>query len=423
MDDSHPTDRDAAARQRQRRRRRGRKRRPAIVKKDLVGPVNLEVLQKHLGRLRKAYDHPNRQLHLDNLVVALLYAFYNPTCRSLRTLEGLGKVCQEEIGVQQLCRSTTSDALAAFDPQLLVPIVEDLRKQLPALRRADADLDQIVKQVIAADGSYFNTYADVAWAIHQTRRNGKRAAQIRLNFQLDIREWTPMGMSVSGKAEGSETAAVAADLLGEVIYVLDRNFIDFEFLGAVIEKNSDFVVRCRSNAPNFDPRRDLPLSERDRRDGVLRDRIGTLPGRGAPAGEFRELIFCDPQTGQSIRVLTSLLEMPAHLLGLLYRHRWQIELFFRWLKVWGNFEPLISHSPNGVTTQFYVAVIGVLLMHISTGHRVSKYAVSLLSFVANGQATLEEILPILEKREHERQLERVRLARKRLQKAAKKDGQ
>jgi hypothetical protein len=396
--------------------RRGRRKRPPIIKESLVGPANLAVLQPHLERLRAAYDHPNRTLHLDNLVVALLYGFYNPTCRSLRTLEGLGKVCQDELGVQQLCRSTTSDAMAAFDCHLLTPIIEDLRRRLPAISRADADLEQITNQVIAADGSYFNIYADVAWAIHLTRSNGKDAAHIRLNFQMDVRNWAPMAASVSGKAQGSETAAVAGDLLPGVIYLVDRNFIDFEFFHAVLDKGSDFVVRCRDNAPNFIARQERPLTDRDRADGVVSDRVGILPGRDAPDRMMREVVLRDPQTGKSIRVLTSLMDVPAYLIGVLYRHRWQIELFFRWLKVWGNFEHLISHSRNGLTIQFYVAVIGVLLTYLSTGHRVSKYAVSLLTFVAAGQATLEDILPILEKREREKQLERARLARKRAEK-------
>jgi hypothetical protein len=399
--------------------RRGRKKRPAIVKEALVGPVNLAVLQGHLQRLRAAHDHPNRLLHLDNLLVALLYAFYNPTCRSLRTLEGLGKVCSEEIGVDQLCRSTTSDAMAAFDPALLLPILAELRGRLPALGRADADLERITRRVIAADGSYFNLYADVAWAIHLTRRGGKGGAQMRLNFQLDVRNWVPAAMSISGKAQGSETAAVAQDLLAGVIYLVDRNFVDFDFFHAVLEKGSDLVVRCKDNAPNFLAQRELPLTQRDRADGVESDRIGILPGRGAPDRAMRELILRDPATGKSIRVLTSLLDVPAHVIGVLYRHRWQIELFFRWLKVWGNFEHLISHGRNGLTIQFYVAVIGVLLTYLSTGHRVSKYAVSLLTFVAAGQATLEDILPVLEKRERERQLERARLARRRAQKSAR----
>ena len=399
--------------------RRGRKRRPAIVKENLVGPANLAMLQRHLQRLRAAYDHPNRLLHLDNLIVALLYAFHNPTCRSLRTVEGLSKVCQEEIGVDQLCRSTTSDAMALFDPNLLLPIVQDLRGRLPALGRADADLELITRQIIATDGSDFNIYADVAWAIHLTRRSGKDGAQIRLNFQMDVRTWVPMAASISGKDQGSETAAVAPDLLADVIYLVDRNFIDFDFFKAVLDKGSDFVVRCKDNAPGFQATQERPLTDRDQTDGVVSDRVGILPGRSAPDRTMRELVLCDPQTHQSIRVLTSLLNVPAHLIGILYRHRWQIELFFRWLKVWGNFEHLNTHNRNGLTIQFYVAVIGVLLLYQATGRRVSKYAFSLMGFVAAGQATLDDILPILEKRERERELERARLARKRAQKLGK----
>lgn len=377
------------------------------------------MLERHLERLRKAYDHPNRTLHFDQLLMGLLLAFYNPTCRSLRTLDGLGCACQEELGLPRLPKSTTSDAMALFDASLVLPILNDLRDRVPALKRADADLNEILRKVIAADGSYFNIYADVAWAIHLTRSNGKDAAQIRLNFQLDVRNWVPAALSVSGKAQGSETAAVAADLLAGVIYLTDRNFIDFSFFRAVLDRGSDFVVRCKDNMPNFTAQQERPLTGQDRAHGVVSDRIGILPGRGAPGRPLREVILTDPQTGKTIRVLTSLLDVPARIIGLLYRNRWQIELFFRWLKVWGNFEHLISHSRNGLTIQFYVAVIGVLLMYTATGRRVSKYAFSLLGFVASGQATLEDILPELERREREKQLERERLARKRAQKLGK----
>jgi Transposase DDE domain len=200
------------------------------------------------------------------------------------------------------------------------------------------------------------------------------------------------------------------------IYVVDRNFIDFKFLQAVLDAGSDFVVRCRSDAPRFAALQERPRTDEDGRHGVDQDTLGTLPGTGAPRRPLRELILTDRQTGQSIRVLTSLLDLPAYMIGLLYRRRWQVELFFRWLKVWANFEHLISHSRNGLTIQFYVAVIGVLLTHVATGRRVSKYALNLLGFVASGQATLEDILPELERREREKRLERERLARRRAQK-------
>jgi hypothetical protein len=112
-----------------------------------------------------------------------------------------------------------------------------------------------------------------------------------------------------------------------------------------------------------------------------------------------------------VRLLTSILDVPAHVVGELYRLRWKIELFFRWLKVHAHFEHLISHSENGVATGFYIAVIAVLLMYIRTQRPVSKYAYAMLGLVASGQATMEEILPILARRERASELDRLRRAR------------
>ena len=134
-----------------------------------------------------------------------------------------------------------------------------------------------------------------------------------------------------------------------------------------------------------------------------------------PGQELREVVI-DGSDGKPVRLLTTLLDLPAWMIGLLYRKRWQVELFFRWLKVWANFEHLICHNKNGLLIQFYVAVIGVLLMYVRLGRRISKYAYSLLTVVAAGGATLEQILPILERREHEKELERARLARKKAEK-------
>ena len=100
----------------------------------------------------------------------------------------------------------------------------------------------------------------------------------------------------------------------------------------------------------------------------------------------------------------------------LYRWRWQIELFFRWLKVHAHFEHLIARSRNGMTPGFYVAVIAVLPIYLRTGRPMSKYAYTLLGCVAAGWARVEDVLPVLERREAACQRERERQARKRAEK-------
>ncbi len=86
------------------------------------------------------------------------------------------------------------------------------------------------------------------------------------------------------------------------------------------------------------------------------------------------------------------------------------------MKSYARFDHLISNNREGVLLHFYVAVIGVTLMYLHMGHRPSKYLFIMLGMVANGSASLEEIMPILRERERRNQLERDRLARKRAEK-------
>lgn len=81
----------------------------------------------------------------------------------------------------------------------------------------------------------------------------------------------------------------------------------------------------------------------------------------------REILICNPDNPEPpIRLLTDMLDLPAHIIGLIYLQRWTIELPFRWLKVYANFAHMISHSPRDVETWFYVAMIRTLLMSLYT---------------------------------------------------------
>ena len=84
-----------------------------------------------------------------------------------------------------------------------------------------------------------------------------------------------------------------------------------------------------------------------------------------------------------------------------------------------NFRHLISESRNGILLSFYTAVIGVLLLYLHSGRKPSKYGFNMLCLVADGSASLQEIIPILERRERERELARQRLARLKAEKPGK----
>jgi hypothetical protein len=376
-------------------------------------------LTEQLDRLRDLPAHGNRVLHYHQLVLALLLAFFDPLVRSLRTIEDQGDF-NGKLDLPRLARSTTADALRTFDPAHLRPIIEELRQNVPDLQCRDQDLGGILKRIIAADGTYLTILADVAWALHHKKSNGKTQGQVRLNVQMDVETWCPQVLSVSGD-DGSEPAAFMKDLLSGVLYVIDRNFLDFEFLSCLREKDNDFVLRVRANAPKVQVIEELPLKAADVEAGVVADQIVHLTGREAPQGVFRRVtIQTTNRQGkqETILLLTSLTDpsVAAHVIGSIYRMRWQIELFFKWLKTWARLDHLLSTSRNGITFQFYVAVIGVLMMYVQSGRRVSIYALAALARLARGQCTLAEAMAIIAKRDREAQKNRERQRRARARK-------
>jgi transposase len=229
-------------------------------------------------------------------------------------------------------------------------------------------------------------------------------------------------LSVGGSGQ-SEPQAAKASIEPGVIYVADRGFENLSYVNAVLAGRADFVLRARSTL-KIDVREALPLDADDMQAGVLSDRIVQLPAsahararKAAPQQQLREVVVFDPHhPDKPLKLITSLLDVPAQVIAQLYQRRWQIELFFRWLKVHAHFRHLISRSQSGMTMGFYVAVIAVLLMYLRTGRPMSLYAYNLLSFLAAGQGSLETTLAILERRERECDRER---KRRRAKQAAK----
>ena len=373
-------------------------------------------LEDHLQRLRALPAHGNRRLRADQLVLGLLLSFFDPMARSLRLIQGCGDF-GGQLSLRRLARSTTSDALAAFDPTHLRPLIDDLLARCPGLARADADLAGITRQIIAADGTYLTTIADVAWALRHSKRNGATQRQVRANVQLDVDGWVPRVLTVSGDDGESEPAAFARDLLSGVLYVVDRNFVDFAFISAVLAKGNDLVQRIKSNQPSARVIQSNPLTAEDLAAGVVADELVELTGRDAPAGTFRRVtIVTTDRKGQpdTILLLTNLTDrsaVAARVIGEVYRLRWQIELFFKWLKCFARMEHLLSTSRQGITAQLYVAVIAVLLMHVQSNRRVSIYALAALSRVASGMLTLDQAIAEIERSQRERDLARARQAR------------
>lgn len=395
--------------------------------------------------LRERQAHGLRRVFLDDVFVAHLLAFFNPVMRSLRKLEDFSQTRQasRHLTVPKLSRTTLSDYHRLADAERLTPLLDALRGQLerglpndvtrPDGRPAEGDLLALLRRVEIRDGTFLAVAADVAWAITKRRSAGRGAGsgkgagnaaakgrQVRIDVSLHAGSWIPEVVAVHG-AECSESDQAAAAVRPGAIYVHDRGVFSFELIERQLAAKADFVHRLRApgeRTPRLIPDADgdRELGEDDRRAGVIADRLGGLAGsshRAAPKGTLREIVISLPGEPESeIRLLTSLLDPPAWVIAMLYRWRWQIELFFRWLKVYAGFDHLLSHSRRGAQVAVYTAVIGTLLICLECGGRPSTHAFSLLSLVAQGRASLEEIAPILRERERQSALDRAGKARR-----------
>jgi hypothetical protein len=446
--------------------KRGRKKRAALLPEEVTGRKYLQILSGYLHRLHEAYPHPNRVLFYDDVVVSYLVAFFSPRLRSLRLIEDASQVpgVNKYLNVESVCSSTLSDANALFDPAHLAGLIADLRKDLPGIRGPggvgdDPQLMQLLDNAVLVDGSFFRLAADVQWAIHAANQYGggkgkaiaalpppgkakrktrsdkkQRAKQIipesvkpgigtvRLNCQYCLKSGAPVGVSVNGSDGVHESTAAQEFVEPGHLYLFDSGIVSFSYLSSILNSGSHLLCNL-SKIVNFTAEEDRPLTQQDISAGIISDRVGRLSGSNRntpPTATLREIIvqYTD-RSGkiQHLRLLTDLLDLSALTVAEIYRQRWKIELFFRWLKVSANFRHLCSHSKNGVSLGFHMAIIAALLMILRTGRPLSIYGYSLLGMVASGQAEMHHILPILENRDRQRRLERERLARKR---AAKK---
>jgi hypothetical protein len=387
--------------------------------KQLVGHRVLEPLEFWLRHLHRLPAHGNRNLLADHLLVAHLVAFLSPALKSLRRIEEVfnHSVARRRFGLPRVPRSTLSDAQAVFDPALLDPIVADLRSRVPVLPH-DPKLDALLKTLTAVDGSFFALAPRVAWALYnkpkaparpakgsaRTQAVGRRKGNIRVDVHFNVLTGVPeQAILTDGRTPEYQT--LVEHLLAGRFYVLDRAYHCYQMMADILDAASDFLLRLRGDM-HFEILEEHALSAADRLAGVLSVQTVRATGyRGRQALGITPLkLVCIAQAdGTPMRLLTNRVDLDAELIGLAYRYRWQIELFFRWLKCLVNFRHFFSESPEGVALQIGAAVIGTLLIALTIQDKPSSYDWAMITHVMNGLIPMdEETMRIMAARRDER---------------------
>ncbi|MCB9950716.1 MAG: IS4 family transposase [Gammaproteobacteria bacterium] len=375
----------------------GRKSRKGVEKTTkLQGLKYFQLIDDLLAGLRgqaTARDKAgNRQLFCDQYIALLLLYFFNPTVTSLRglqkftTLEKVQKLC----GVKPTSLGSLSEAARVFDPAVLEPIIAQLAAQARTSPSAMPPAQQAaLAGLTAVDSSLLKALPRMAWALWQDAEH--RA--IKMHVAFGVFEQAPLEVAVT-HGNGAEREQLRNMVQPGGFYVADRGYANNAMFREFDAQNVRFLIRVQENT-TFEVQAEQPLSDADSQAGVVRDllvrRLGTEKHNRLLEEPLRIVEIRGTEPDQVWILATNARDLPAELIAVAYRYRWQIELFFRWLKCVLGCRHLLSHCESGVTLQVYAAVIASLLISLWTGSKPSKRTWEMLCHYFSGWATLEEL--------------------------------
>jgi len=250
-----------------------------------------------------------------------------------------------------------------------------------------------VRDWMAQDGTLWRALPRMSWALYGGGRAGSSRA-VKLHLSLHLLEDKPVRGTVR-RGKDCERAVWHERWEAGDAYVGDRYYgEDYELLDQLAQEFCAYVLRLREQA-TITVEEELPLSQADRLAGVVRQAWVRL-GRRTRTQRLR-VVWVEAEA-HSLILVTNLgpEELPAELVSLLYRRRWQVELFFRWIKCILGCRHWLAESPEGVALQIYLALIAALLLQLYVGKRPSKRMMELIQFYLLGVATQAELTRGLE---------------------------
>ena len=352
-----------------------------------LGKVVFAQIMEHLPlttfrRCVARYEGEHKVKTFSCLDQYLCMAFAQLTYReSLRDIEACPRAQAGKLyhmGIRgSVARNTLANANAVRDWRAYADLAQSLIGIARRLYAGDAFGVDLKETVYALDASTIDLCLSVfPWAPFRSTK-----AAIKLHTLLDPRGNIPSFLYIS---DGKLHDVNVLDLLlpePGAFYVMDRGYIDFERLHRLHQAGSFFVTRAKSNL-KAQRRYSHPV---DRSTGLLCDQTIVLTGfysRQDFDTPLRRIRFKDPKTGKRLVFLTNNFALPAITITELYRCRWQIELFFKWIKQHLRIKVFFGTSENAVKTQIWIAVSVYVLVAI-----VKKRL--------NLSASLYEMLPIL----------------------------
>lgn len=256
-------------------------------------------------------------------------------------------------------RSTLADANESRDWRIWSDLAAVLIRRARKLYANESLGVELNNTVYALDSSTIDLCLSVFdWALFRSTK-----AAIKLHTLLDLRGSIPAFIHVSdGKLHDVNVLDILPVEAG-AFYVMDRGYVDFERLYAMHQAGAFFVTRAKAG---MDARR-VYSHRAERTSGVICDQRVMLNGfysaKNYPE-HLRRIRFKDPESGKTLVFLTNNTNLPALTIAALYKSRWQVELFFKWIKQHLRIKRFLGTSENAVKTQIWCAVATYVLIAI-----------------------------------------------------------
>jgi len=244
-----------------------------------------------------------------------------------------------------------------------------------------------------------STFIDLCYSLFPWAKYRTRKGAIKMHTMLNHEHGVPEFIHITDGKVADITVARQIKILPDSIYVVDRGYYDFQWLHSIHKAGGFFVVRAKSDLSYTS----VGQHEIKGIEGpVLADEDIRVPWRHSKQPShapkypdtLRMVTYQDPETGKTFRFLTNIEDMSPETIALIYKQRWQIELFFKWIKQNLKIKSFLGTSKNAVFSQVWIAMIVFLLIWFIK--QQTKYGYSMLALTNMISEVLMERICLLD---------------------------
>lgn len=290
----------------------------------------------------------------------------------------------------KIARSTLADANEKRDWRIYADFGKMLIKEAKALYADDKEFGLNLKGMIYA---FDSTTIDLCLKLFPWAKFRRRKGAVKMHTLLDVRDSIPIQVEVTIGAVHDVNMLDALVFEARAFYILDRGYVDYDRLYQIEKASAFFVTRTKDN---FAFQR-LYSKSVNKFKGVMCDQTVQLKGfyaaRDYPA-KLRRIRYYDTEDERTLIFLTNNFVLSALTIAQLYKQRWKVELFFKWIKQHLRVKAFFGTSPNAVNTQIWIALCIYLLVCILK--KKMKLELSIYTILQILSISLFEKMPVIQ---------------------------